>query len=201
MAEHAKPAPAGHGAGHGDGEGTRRDFLFLAGGTMFAVGAAITAWPLINSMNPSADVLALASTEVDLAPIAEGQSITVKWRGKPVFLRHRTAAEIAEARAVPLAELRDPQTDEARTHDAAGRAAGVPDPGRRLHPPGLHPGRPEGRRAARRLRRLALPLPRVALRHRRAHPSRTRAEEPRGAAVHLPQRHPRQDRLRGDRPR
>ena len=119
MAEHAKPAPAGHGAGHGDGEGTRRDFLFLAGGTMFAVGAAITAWPLINSMNPSADVLALASTEVDLAPIAEGQSITVKWRGKPVFVRHRTAAEIEQARAVPLGELRDPQTDEARTHDVS----------------------------------------------------------------------------------
>jgi len=119
MAEHAKPAPAGHGAGHGDGEGTRRDFLFLAGGTMVAVGAAITAWPLINSMNPAADVLALASTEVDLAPIAEGQSITVKWRGKPVFIRYRTAAEIEEARAVPLDELRDPQTDEARTHDVA----------------------------------------------------------------------------------
>jgi ubiquinol-cytochrome c reductase iron-sulfur subunit len=127
MAEHAKPAPAGHGAGQGDGEGTRRDFLFLAGGTMFAVGAAITAWPLINSMNPAADVLALASTEVDLTPIAEGQSITVKWRGKPVFIRHRTAAEIEQARAVPLGELRDPQSDEARTQDVSSPPVEKPE--------------------------------------------------------------------------
>jgi len=128
MAEQATAASAGHGGGHGaHGEGTRRDFLYLAGGTMFAVGAALTAWPLINSMNPSADVLALASTEVDLSPIAEGQSITVKWRGKPVFVRHRTAAEIEEARAVPLSELRDPQSDEARTHDAASPPVEKPE--------------------------------------------------------------------------
>ena len=65
-------------------------------------GAALTAWPFINQMNPDASVLALATVEVDLAPIAEGQSITLKWRGNPVFIRHRTAKEIEEAKAVPI---------------------------------------------------------------------------------------------------
>ena len=104
--------PAGH-AAHEEG-GTRRDFLFVASGAMVALGAVITAWPLVNSMNPSKDVLALASIEVDLAPVEVGQAITVTWRGKPVFIRHRTEEEIEAARAVPLDELRDPQTDEAR---------------------------------------------------------------------------------------
>jgi ubiquinol-cytochrome c reductase iron-sulfur subunit len=78
------------------------------------VGAAASVWPLIYQMNPDASVLALSSTEVDLAPIAEGQIITVKWRGKPVFIFHRTKKQIDEARAVPLAQLSDPQSDEAR---------------------------------------------------------------------------------------
>ena len=65
-------------------------------------------------MNPSADVLALSSVEVDLEPIAEGAAVTIKWRGKPVFIRHRTAEEISEADAVPLSDLRDPQTDAER---------------------------------------------------------------------------------------
>jgi len=78
------------------------------------MGAVITAWPIINSMNPSQEVLALATIEVDLTPVAVGSAITVMWRGKPVFIRHRTEAEISEARAVPLSELRDPQTDESR---------------------------------------------------------------------------------------
>ena len=108
-----------HPADDGDepvaGEGaTRRDFLYLTAGAMAAVGAAATAWPLIDSMNPAADTLALATTEVDLAPIQEGQAITVMWRGKPVFIRHRTAKEIEEARAVAQADLKDPETDEAR---------------------------------------------------------------------------------------
>lgn len=93
---------------------TRRDFIVLAASAFAGIGAAAVAWPLINSMNPSADVLALASTEVDLSPIKEGQSITVMWRGKPVFIRHRTADEIAAARKVALTELPDPQTDEDR---------------------------------------------------------------------------------------
>jgi ubiquinol-cytochrome c reductase iron-sulfur subunit len=94
-----------------DEAGTRRDFLFLLTGATVAVGTAALIWPLIDNMNPSADVLALASTEVDLSGVEEGMRITVKWRGKPVFVDHRTQEEIEEARAVPVDELRDPQTD------------------------------------------------------------------------------------------
>lgn len=93
---------------------TRRDFVVLTAAGMAAVGAASIAWPLVDSMNPAADVLALSSTEVDLAPIAEGQSITVMWRGKPVFIRHRTKAEIEEARSVEMDKLPDPQADAER---------------------------------------------------------------------------------------
>ena len=93
---------------------TRRDFLYIATAAVGAVSAAATVWPLISQMNPDASVLALAAIEVDLAPIAEGQILTVKWRGKPVFISHRTKKEIEEARAVPLSQLPDPQTDEAR---------------------------------------------------------------------------------------
>jgi len=99
---------------HGDEEGTRRDFLYLVTGATVAVGTAALVWPLVDSMNPSADVLALASTEVDLSGIEEGMAITVTWRGKPVFIRHRTPEEIQAAEAVPLDELRDPQPDSAR---------------------------------------------------------------------------------------
>ncbi len=93
---------------------TRRDFLYIATATMGAVGAAAAAWPLIDQMNPDASVLALSSIEVDLSPIAEGQIVTVKWRGKPVFISHRTKKETDEARAVKLSDLPDPQPDEAR---------------------------------------------------------------------------------------
>ena len=85
--------------------------MYLATGAVTAVGAAAAAWPLVDSMNPSADVLALLSTEVDLSPIEVGQSITVVWRGKPVFVRHRTEAEIASARDVDVSSLRHPQSD------------------------------------------------------------------------------------------
>jgi ubiquinol-cytochrome c reductase iron-sulfur subunit len=88
-------------------EGTRRDFLYIATGAVGVVGAAFALWPFIDQMNPDASVRALASIEVDLAPIAEGQAITVKWRGNPVFIRHRTAKEIEAAKAVPLDDLRD----------------------------------------------------------------------------------------------
>ncbi len=98
---------------HADGE-TRRDFLFLATGAVAGVGGLAAIWPLIDQMNPARDVLALASVEVDLAPIAEGQSITVMWRGKPLFIRRRTQAEIAAARDVPLSDLKAPQADSER---------------------------------------------------------------------------------------
>lgn len=96
------------------GQTTRRDFIVLSASAMAGVGAAACIWPFISSMNPSADVLALSSTEVDLAAIAQGQEIKVMWRGKPVFIRHRTQKNIDEARAVPLADLPDPQTDDDR---------------------------------------------------------------------------------------
>ncbi len=90
---------------------SRRDFLYLTAGLFAGVGTAVALWPFIHSMNPSADVLALASTEVDISPIEVGQSITVIWRGKPVFIRRRTEAEIEAARETQVAELPDPQTD------------------------------------------------------------------------------------------
>lgn len=95
-------------------DGKRRDFLALSAGAFGAIGAACVAWPFIDSMNPAADTLALSTTEVDLSPIKVGQSITVMWRGKPVFVRHRTAKEIEEAQEVDLADIRDKQTDSER---------------------------------------------------------------------------------------
>ncbi len=100
---------------HDEQNGTnRRDFMMLTAGALAAVGGASVAWPLIDSMNPAADVLALSSIEVDLAPVKEGQTIKVKWRGVPVFIRHRTKEDIEEARKVNVSELRDPQKDEER---------------------------------------------------------------------------------------
>ena len=90
---------------------SRRDFIVVATYAMGAVGAGAFAWPLIDQMNPAADTLALASIEVDVSKIAEGQSITLKWRGKPVFVRHRTAAEIDEALRDDALDMRDPQID------------------------------------------------------------------------------------------
>ncbi len=90
---------------------TRRDFLQLTAGAFGAVGAGAVIWPFVNSLNPAKDTLALSTTEVDLSPVAEGQSITVMWRGKPVFIRRRTKAEIKEARSVKLSDLSDKQED------------------------------------------------------------------------------------------
>ena len=93
---------------------TRRDFLVLAAGALGVAGTGFFAWPFIDSLNPAADTLAMATVEVDLAPVMEGQAITVVWRGKPVFIRHRTAEEIASARNVSVEDLRDKQPDEER---------------------------------------------------------------------------------------
>jgi len=93
---------------------TRRDFLYLTAGAMGAVGVGSAVWPLVDSMNPAADVLALATTEVDISKVAVGQAITVVWEGKPVFIRHRTPEEIKAAEDVNVDELRDPQTDASR---------------------------------------------------------------------------------------
>ena len=95
-------------------ETSRRDFIVVATYAMGAVGAAAAAWPLIDQMNPAADTLALASTEVDVSKISVGQAVTVNWRGKPVFIRHRTANEIREAEDFDLNLLRQPESDEMR---------------------------------------------------------------------------------------
>lgn len=93
---------------------SRRDFLYLTAAAFGAVGAGSVAWPLVDQMNPAADTLALASTEVDLSPIETGQAITVMWRGKPVFVRRRTEKEIKQAQDVDIATLRDKQADSDR---------------------------------------------------------------------------------------
>jgi len=90
---------------------SRRDFLYLSSITIGGIGAATFMWPFIKSMNPAEDTLALGTTEVDISNINEGQSITVKWRGKPVFIRKRTQTEINEANSVDIASLKDPIND------------------------------------------------------------------------------------------
>lgn len=89
-------------------EPTRRDFLYLTTGMAGAVGAAAVAWPFIDQMRPDASTLALASIEVNVAALQPGMSLTVKWRGKPVFIRNRTPKEVEEADAVALSDLKDP---------------------------------------------------------------------------------------------
>ena len=89
------------------GDDTRRDFLYVATGAAGAVLMGAAVWPLIDQMNPSADVLALASIEVDIGDVEPGTQLTVKWRGRPVFVRRRTDDEIAAARAVSLDDLKD----------------------------------------------------------------------------------------------
>jgi ubiquinol-cytochrome c reductase iron-sulfur subunit len=94
---------------------TRRDFLYVATGAVAAVGAAATVWPLVSQMNPDASTIAAgAPIEVDLTPIAEGQDIKVFWRGKPIYISHRTKKQIEAAQNVPVASLPDPQPDSAR---------------------------------------------------------------------------------------
>ena len=88
--------------------------MFLTTGGLAIAGGALTAWSLINTMNPAKDVLALSSTEVDLSPIDEGQALTVMWRGKPVFIKHRTQMEIQEAREVDIDSLKHKDLDETR---------------------------------------------------------------------------------------
>ena len=87
----------------------------MATGAVGPVGAAAVAWPLVNQLNPDASTLAVASIEFNLSGIEVGQTVTIMWRGLPVFVRHRTDAEVAEAQAVPLSDLKDPETDEQRT--------------------------------------------------------------------------------------
>ncbi len=95
-------------------DNSRRDFLYIATGAVGVTGTAMAVWPFIDQMNPDASQKALSSIEVDIAPIEVGQAITVVWRGKPVFIRHRTEEDIKLAVETDVAELRDPQTDAER---------------------------------------------------------------------------------------
>ena len=89
----------------------RRDFIHIAAGAAAVGAGAMAAWPLVNSMNPAADTLALSTIEFDLTKVQEGQQVVIKWQGKPVFVRYRTPAEIERARADDRAGLKDPATD------------------------------------------------------------------------------------------
>ena len=120
----------------------------VATGALGAVGVAAVAWPFINNLNPAADTLALSSIEVNVQPIAVGQAITVKWRGKPVFIRHRTPEEIKAAEAVPMSRAaRSADRQCARHRHRQEGAAGVADHDRRLHPSRLRAARQQARRA------------------------------------------------------
>ncbi len=113
--------------------GSRRDFLYITTAATGAVATGAAVWPLVNQMNASADVKALASIEVDVSGMEEGSQLTVKWRGKPVFIRYRSPADIEHGREVPLEDLRDQvarnanlpadaeATDQNRTLDADGK--------------------------------------------------------------------------------
>jgi len=92
----------------------KRDFLFVTTAGLAAAGGAVTVLSLVNTMNPAKDVLALSTTEVDLSSLEEGQSLTVMWRGKPIFIRYRTTDEIDEAKAVSVNELKHMASDESR---------------------------------------------------------------------------------------
>lgn len=108
-AEHAEPP-------------TRRDFIHIATVSASAIGAGFLAWPFVRQMSPAADTRALSSTEIDVSRIEEGAEIRLLLGGKPVFVRHRTKAEIEAARAAPLKDLKDPQSDEQRLRpDAEGK--------------------------------------------------------------------------------
>jgi ubiquinol-cytochrome c reductase iron-sulfur subunit len=115
MADIAATHDLAHTGSGGAPDETKRDFLKLVTLAAAAVGVGAIAWPLIDSMNPSADILALSDTEVNLGPITEGMGITVVWRGKPIFVRHRTPVEIKSAVDTPQSALIDPATDQSRT--------------------------------------------------------------------------------------
>jgi ubiquinol-cytochrome c reductase iron-sulfur subunit len=102
-----------------DDDPSRRDVILIGAGAFAAIGGAAILWPLLDQMNPDASTLSLASTDVDLAPIEEGQAITVMWRGKPIFIRHRSAKEVEEAKDVKVDDLRDPLARNANLPDDA----------------------------------------------------------------------------------
>jgi ubiquinol-cytochrome c reductase iron-sulfur subunit len=102
-----------------DDDPSRRDVILIGAAAFAAIGGAAVLWPLLDQMNPDASTLSLASIDVDLAPVEEGQAITVMWRGKPIFIRHRTAQEIKDAEEVKLDQLIDPLARNANLADTA----------------------------------------------------------------------------------
>ena len=158
----------------------RRDFINIAAVSVAGVGAAALLYPLVNQMNPSADVLALAQIDVDIAAIRAGQAIKTIWRKQPIFIRNLTPAEIQAANAVDVATLRDPQTLAERTKD--GHRNWLITLGVCTHLGCVPLGAAEGENA-RRLWRLFLPLPRLVLRYRRPHPQRPGAAQSRSAGL------------------
>jgi ubiquinol-cytochrome c reductase iron-sulfur subunit len=115
-----------HADAHAGEDATRRDFIFIAVGAVATVGTAAAVWPFIDQMNPAADTRAMSTTEVDLSAIPVGAEIKAVWQGAPVFVRHRTPEEINRALADDFAQLKDPQTDEARIQQKDG-SAGKPE--------------------------------------------------------------------------
>lgn len=128
-----------------DGQ-TRRDFLLYATTAVGVVGTGLALWPFIDSLNPAADTLALASTEVDLSKVQPGQAITPVWRGKPIFVRYRTPEEIKAAEEANNAPMPDPQPDQDRVKP--GKAEWLVLVGICTHlgcvPSGQKPGDPKG---------------------------------------------------------
>ena len=177
MADSAATAAHGH-----PGDVTKRDFLKLVTGSAAAIGVGAIAWSLLDYMNPSADVLALSSVEVDLTPIAVGSGITVLWQGKPIFVRHRTPAEIKEAENVKLASLIEPQPDAGA---GEARPCRMDRGGRHLHASGLRAAGQQAHRSARRLGRMVLPLPWQPVRHVRPRAPRTGTSQPGAAALRV----------------
>jgi ubiquinol-cytochrome c reductase iron-sulfur subunit len=110
----ANPDPHASGSSSGEGDPNRRDFIHIAAGVAAVGLVGGLAWPFIDQMNPAGDTLALASIEYDISKIESGGHVTIKWRGKPLFIRYRTPAEIAAAIKDDHADLRDPATDESR---------------------------------------------------------------------------------------
>lgn len=106
-------------ASHTAEEPTRRDFVVILASAFAGVGAAAALWPFIDQMNPDASTQAMASIEVDLSPVKQGQAITVSWRGKPIFIRNRTPQEVETAKAVKMAELKDPYARNANLPEGA----------------------------------------------------------------------------------
>ena len=102
-----------------DDELSRRDVMLIVAGGFAAVGGTMALWPLLDQMNPDASTLSLATTEVDVSHVEPGQALTVMWRGKPIFIRHRTDEEIAKAKDAPVDDLPDPLARNANLPDSA----------------------------------------------------------------------------------